>query len=306
MAFEAKVLQVLIASPSDVQQERIKITETIYQWNALNSEEQKIVLLPVKWETHVSSEYSGADTQEILNKQFVRSCDILIGVFWSKIGTPTLKSSSGTLEEIEEFIHAGKPIKLYFASKDIPQDADLDQIAHVRSFKQAYQGQGIYMSYSSIENLESLLMTDLTREVRKFRSPTSLVEDIDTPKQRFNLVSLPNAVEKKKKTIRKQLNSILNENERIFLEYGPHSIRANNPLSQSAHMWKQKCLESIIPNNDKIIHLLQNNIDLITEDKICILSTFITHTEGLKQNYLSEFKDRNVPLFPKDIKNILD
>lgn len=64
MAYSAQVLNVLIASPSDVYEERDLITNTIYKWNALNSQDEKIVLLPVRWETHVRTEYRGDDTQE--------------------------------------------------------------------------------------------------------------------------------------------------------------------------------------------------------------------------------------------------
>lgn len=169
MAFQAAVLQVLIASPSDVQEERNVIPKVIYEWNALNSVVENIVLLPVKWETHSSTEYDGNDTQEILNKQFVREADILVGAMWTKLGTPTVKSESGTVEEIEEFIKSGKPIKLYFSTSGLPHDVDVTELQRVRKFKQEYQGKGIYKEYNTIQSLESQLMTDLTREVRKLK-----------------------------------------------------------------------------------------------------------------------------------------
>jgi hypothetical protein len=52
MAFDAKVLRVLIASPGDVDEERNVIPEIINDWNAMNSVISKVVLMPVKWETH--------------------------------------------------------------------------------------------------------------------------------------------------------------------------------------------------------------------------------------------------------------
>ncbi|WIG46932.1 hypothetical protein QPL78_20410 [Bacillus halotolerans] len=179
MAFDAKVLQVLIASPSDVAQERDTIPKVIYKWNDVHAEHEKIVLLPVKWETHSSTEYSGEDTQEILNKQFVRNSDILVGAMWSKLGTPTVKSNSGTVEEIEEFIRLQKPIKLYFSTQGLPHNVDLDELMRLRSFKTTYQGQGIYKEYASIEELQQLLLDDLTREVRKYKARPSNEEKIE-------------------------------------------------------------------------------------------------------------------------------
>ncbi|MDX8033473.1 hypothetical protein SK803_24915 [Lentzea sp. BCCO 10_0856] len=56
MPFDARVFQILIASPGDVQAERDTITEVIHEWNYLNSREKSIVLLPLRWETHSAPE----------------------------------------------------------------------------------------------------------------------------------------------------------------------------------------------------------------------------------------------------------
>ncbi|WP_225340553.1 hypothetical protein [Lysinibacillus capsici] len=195
MAYSAQVFNVLIASPSDVYEERDLITNSIYKWNALNSQEEHIVLLPVRWETHASTAYNGSDTQEILNEQFVRDCDILIGVFWSKLGTATLKSSSGTLEEIEEFVDLKKPVKLYFSSQPLPHNIDIEQLIKLREFKKIYQQKGIYFEYTSLENLESLLLADITREVRRFKNPISKSEVPSRTITRFEIKD--NEVKKK-------------------------------------------------------------------------------------------------------------
>ncbi|MFO7659441.1 MAG: hypothetical protein R6V77_00850 [Candidatus Cloacimonadaceae bacterium] len=51
-----------------------------------------------------------------MNQQLVKSCDLVIGAFWTKLGTPTGKAESGTAEEIEQFRAEGKPVLLYFSS----------------------------------------------------------------------------------------------------------------------------------------------------------------------------------------------
>ena len=48
--------------------------------------------------------------QEVINEQVVSKSDILLGVFWSKLGTPTNTHSSGTIEEIIYFISQGKEV----------------------------------------------------------------------------------------------------------------------------------------------------------------------------------------------------
>ena len=98
----------IIASPSDVGAERDEIEQTIFQWNTIYSEKMSVVLLPVRWESAVIPAMSeNGDPQEIINEQIVNSCDLLIGVFWTKLGTPT-NAESGTLEEIEQFYRKNK------------------------------------------------------------------------------------------------------------------------------------------------------------------------------------------------------
>ena len=88
MSYSATIFQIMIASPSDVNKERQIAREVINDWNLKNTEDKKIVLLPIGWETH-SAPVLGDRPQEIINKQILDKCDILIGIFWTRIGTPT-------------------------------------------------------------------------------------------------------------------------------------------------------------------------------------------------------------------------
>ena len=116
MSYDAKVFNVMIASPGDVASERNIIREMIYEWNSVHSRSRKIVLLPVGWESHSSPEM-GKTAQEIINNQILDKCDLLVGVFWTRIGTSTAKYVSGNVEEIEKHIDAGKPTMLYFSEQ---------------------------------------------------------------------------------------------------------------------------------------------------------------------------------------------
>jgi hypothetical protein len=113
MAYQATIYRVLIASPSDVTKERGTIPDVINSWNATNSEDFGVVLLPVMWETHSTPEM-GDRAQAIINRQLVFNCDILICTLWTRIGTHTGVAESGTIEEIEEFKNTGKPVLIYF------------------------------------------------------------------------------------------------------------------------------------------------------------------------------------------------
>ena len=166
MPYQATVYMVLIASPRDVTEERKGITEVVYAWNAINSNDLGIVLLPVMWETHSAPEM-GDRPQAIINRQLVKSCDILIGAFWTRIGTHTGKAESGTVEEIYQFIKDGKPVMIYFSSKPVtPDKLDHEQYKRLMSFKKECQGMGIIEQYGSIDELREKLNRQLTKIIR--------------------------------------------------------------------------------------------------------------------------------------------
>lgn len=68
MSFTATSYRVLIASPSDLTEEREAATMAINDWNAQHAVAEGIVLLPVKWETHARPK-SGVRPQGAINAQ---------------------------------------------------------------------------------------------------------------------------------------------------------------------------------------------------------------------------------------------
>ena len=147
MSYDARVFNVMIASPSDVASERSIVREAIYEWNAIHSEEKSMVLLPVGWESHTSPEM-GDRAQAIINKQTVDKCDLLVGIFGTRLGTDTGEYPSGTIEEIELHIESGKPAMVYFSTRLGHSDAfDKDQYAKLEELKKDYQSRGLYEIY---------------------------------------------------------------------------------------------------------------------------------------------------------------
>jgi hypothetical protein len=73
MAYSARVFRILIASPSDVEEERDAVVSVIQAWNDLHSRSREIVLLPLRWETHTAPEF-GTRPQEVINREIVDDC----------------------------------------------------------------------------------------------------------------------------------------------------------------------------------------------------------------------------------------
>src|SRR5207245_4299115 len=130
----------------------------VYEWNAQHAGAESVVLLPVKWETHAMPQ-SGVKPQEALNRQLVRGADILVGMFWTKLGTSTGVAESGTVEEIDQFVAAGKPALLYFSSRPIdPNKIDLKQHKKLRSFKDATYKRALTGGFNSVDGLRQQLL----------------------------------------------------------------------------------------------------------------------------------------------------
>jgi hypothetical protein len=167
MPFSATVLNVLIASPSDVLDERAAIAQSLHEWNSLHSADQGIILLPVMWETH-SAPAMGDRPQGLINDRVVRGCDILIGSFWTRLGSPTGVEISGTVEEIKWFLAQKKPVMLYYSKKTVDIDAvDLDQYSKLKEFKASIRNKGIQENYNDIQELREKLSRHLTIVLRE-------------------------------------------------------------------------------------------------------------------------------------------
>ena len=151
------IFRALIASPSDCVQERKIIPEVIRAWNAVHSLDRSAIVEPVLWETHSRPAF-GDQPQEILNQQLVKSCDLVIGAFWTRLGTPTGKAKSGTAEEIEQFRTEGKPVLLYFSSAPaVPESIDPDQYKALVEYKKGLSSAGLYSVYESLADFRDQL-----------------------------------------------------------------------------------------------------------------------------------------------------
>ena len=133
MAYQATVYRVLIASPSDVERERDVIEAAIHAWNNEHSMDRSVVFLPVRWER--ASPRQGVSGQDVINEDLVATCDVLIGVFWTRLGSPTANDRSGTVEEIRGFAHDGRPAGLFFKKANMPMSHDSEQYQLFRDFE---------------------------------------------------------------------------------------------------------------------------------------------------------------------------
>jgi hypothetical protein len=183
MPQQGLIYRVLVASPSDCVEERKLVPELIHAWNASHSLHTGAILEPVLWETHARPEL-GDRPQGIINKQLVDNCDILIGTFWTRLGTSTGKAESGTAEEIEALRSKGKAVLLYFSSAPaIPASINPEQFQALTEYKSKLGVNSLYFEYESLNQLRTLLQGHIASEMNTLHSgKTEHINDFNNGK----------------------------------------------------------------------------------------------------------------------------
>ena len=173
MPYPATVIEVLIASPGDVDAERKIARDVILRRNQIHCQKDRLILLPRMWETDAAPEM-GSDAQDIINKQLVKGSDLLVAIFWTRLGSPTPRAPSGTVEEIMEHLNAGKPALIYFSRKAIAFDMRLDQREALQAFKDEIRPKGLVVEFNDESHFKDRFRDDLERTVHRFFSGAGL------------------------------------------------------------------------------------------------------------------------------------
>ncbi len=139
MPRSSTVLQVFVASPSDVAEERTTLDSVIAELNRTWAGSLRIAFDVWKWETHARPGFS-ADAQAVINAQVPDDYDVFIGILWARLGTPTGRAISGTVEEFERAYARFKAtgsvpeIMMYFKDAPLaPSKIDSDQFAALQT-----------------------------------------------------------------------------------------------------------------------------------------------------------------------------
>jgi hypothetical protein len=176
MPRETVVLQVFVASPSDVAEERVSVETVITHLNQVWSKNLGITFELLKWETNVRPTFS-SDPQTAINEQIDPNYDVFIGIFWGRFGTRTPRASSGTQEEFERayarFQQSKTPeIMLYFKDAPIaPSKVDTQQLQQVQDFRTSISAKGgLYSVFEDQAGFESQLSANLSAFAQEFVS----------------------------------------------------------------------------------------------------------------------------------------
>ncbi|WP_028230501.1 DUF4062 domain-containing protein [Paraburkholderia mimosarum] len=188
MARTSTIVQVFVASPSDVAPEREALETLIAELNRAWSVGLGIMFELVRWETHVAPAMGG-DPQALINEQIGDDYDVFIGILWAKFGTPTPRAMSGTQEEFERAyarLGAGQNaprIMFYFKEAAIPvAKIDPRQIESVQRFRSSLSDKGIYSTFEDLEAFITSVRAHLSSVAQQFaRQIANTATTVATP-----------------------------------------------------------------------------------------------------------------------------
>jgi hypothetical protein len=169
--FDASTLEVFIASTNDLMDERLAVERVLRDWNSRYARKQQIMLKPVRWELDTTPDLRPGSFQAAINRDLLDPADILVAIVGTRLGSPTGTSVAGTVEEIERFAAAGKPVLLYFSDRPSnPSELDPDELQRVQEFRQAMQQRGLYSTFRDLAEFEKQLRDHLGTVLEDFQA----------------------------------------------------------------------------------------------------------------------------------------
>ncbi len=160
------LIRVFLAAPSDIEEEIKIVFDAIHEWNDAHSSASSAILKLDRWKT-ASHPEMGDRPQAIINRQGLAGSDILVGIFWSRFGSPTGKAQSGTEEEIRLSIEEQRKVMLYFSDMPLPPSkVDNSQYRKVLKFKKEFKSKGLFGTYQTREEFRDDFRLHLAKTVQ--------------------------------------------------------------------------------------------------------------------------------------------
>jgi predicted Rossmann-fold nucleotide-binding protein len=167
-------LRLVIASPGDVAKERAIVRKVVAEVNRGVAADRGIEVQAVMWETDTYPGFHPAGPQGVVDELLkIEHCDVLVGIFWKRFGTPTTTAASGTEHEIRTAtaaweLHRKPHVMLYFSTRPYsPKNAsETKQWTQVLEFRAEFETKGLLGSYPTQKRFEEIFRDHLTLHMR--------------------------------------------------------------------------------------------------------------------------------------------
>ncbi len=173
MPTEVTTLRIVVASPSDVGQERRLVESIATELNQGLGAELGVLVTVTRWETRAFPGFHQLGPQGLIDGIIaIPDCDIFVGMFWKRFGTPVYDAESGTAHEFrlayESWLKSKSPeIMIYFNErKYLPKTVEeTNQRRQIIEFKQSFPKEGMWWEYSGPASFQNLFRRHLTERI---------------------------------------------------------------------------------------------------------------------------------------------
>lgn len=116
----------------------------------------------------------------------------------------------------------------------------------------------------------------------------------------FGAVEYPNRV-----SVRAAIEPALTENRFVFDQYGPHNDYRKDPESELANVWQRKMRAIILPNNRKVLAILDANRRHLNPSEAKTIEAFRQHIDDLEAKHIGAGSGDIASRFPPGMNDIL-
>jgi hypothetical protein len=179
-----RILRIVVASPRDVQAERDALRGVVSDLNRGIAADRELRIEITRWEDDAYAGFHIDGPLGLIDAALrIEDCDIFIGIFWRRFGTPVRDARSGTEHEFhiayESWKRRGRPQIMFYFNQNpyTPRSKEeADQAGLVLEFKEAFPKEGLWWEYKGKAHFIDLVRDHLTQFIRN-QFPISKVRD---------------------------------------------------------------------------------------------------------------------------------
>lgn len=187
----ARVVRVVVVSPGDVMAERARLGKVVEELNRSVAQSRGCRLSLWRWESDAHPGLHMEGPQGLIDDAMqIADADVVVGIFWTRFGTPTLDSGSGTEHELRRAWSAwqarGRPhVMVYFCErKSRPKDAlEAAQLEQLLSFREGMPKNLLWWPYTKPVDFERAVREHLMAFVLALGSTPPPPQEPEAPTQ---------------------------------------------------------------------------------------------------------------------------